>query len=277
MHSRRLILFRDKIQGKIFPKRKFQCEAFQWAHENKEEARESLAIPLDVPYVGPLSNLEDYLDQRGWSKSRKNKNALNLVSHVLSSPLTLRYLAEQTCPGSRTLSSFHLACIGARSEATLPHKYWRETIMTDSMEEWNVDFIGPDLINHTPSFELLYGPSKITIHHHWKGFFHDIPLRQHKPWTHFILFNPGLNHPNLRDNWLPTLKKLKGKSLWLTAHSLQDAQRDAKLLLDVWNVSVHYDLNPFSSRIVYQDPFDSSHLISPNKFVAHIPEISELN
>jgi hypothetical protein len=58
--------------------------------------------------------------------------------------------------------------------------------------------------------------------------------------------------------------------LWLTAHSELDAERDAHLLLDQWGIHVDYRPNPFASRIVYQDPFDKSHFVSPNKYVAWI-------
>ena len=82
--------------------------------------------------------------------------------------------------------------------------------------------------------------------------------------------NPGLGHKNLIQNWEPTLSRLlqQRKPVLLTAHSDIDANRDKKLLKDVYQIDVQYHQNPFSSRIQYEDPFDKSHIVRPNHYFA---------
>lgn len=105
-------------------------------------------------------------------------------------------------------------------------------------------------------------------------------------WDGFILFNPGIGHKNLTKSWLPTLKFIlkTERKIVTTAHSELDSQRD----LEVWKEvidkdrkenhngkkkidALKYELNPFASRISYQDPFppddimeNGFHMVNPN-------------
>lgn len=256
--------------------RGFQDEAFRWAEQNKDIARKSLAIPPPGKSTSDvlISTLECYLEHRAWAgigeTEPHSKHSIALVSHVLSAPLTLRHCAEQSIATMTSLSELDVCCIGARAEATLPSEYWKEVLMTASRRRWNIDFVGPDLGLLNSPLRLQYGDSVLTLQVLSKGYFHDISLEKERQWDAFLLLNPGLGHPNLKQNWIPTLEKLRGKSLWLTAHSKLDAERDAQLLLDQWGINVDYRPNPFASRIVYQDPFDKFHFVSPNKYLAWI-------
>ena len=246
----------------------FQDEAFRWAQENTAEAKTVLSVPATTQSISkPLSTLEDYLEQRGW-KIGDRKCSVALLSHVLSVPLTLWYSAEQNNIAPSLQHQW--CCLGARAEATLPPEFWKELLMSSSQRLWNMDFVGPDLRPTAHPVQLRQGDSQLTIQWHHQGYFHDMPSEKDKPWDGIILLNPGLGHPHLRANWIPTLEKLRGQSMWLTAHSALDAERDAQLLRNEMGIDVNYELNPFASRISYQDPFDKTHFVSPNKYIAWI-------
>ena len=116
----------------------------------------------------------------------------------------------------------------------------------------------------------------------------------------YILLNPGIGHPHLQAEWKPTLDLLllssssssssppndensihqRTRYLVWTAHSKLDADRDMDRLRAYTRASSaaclpcdgddsFYLENPFSSRITYQDPFDTTHLVRPNHYCHH--------
>lgn len=254
-------------------RRSFQDETFFWAEHNKADARASLLIPSPKSTIRRLSTLEEYLEERGWITTGDKGHGVALISHVLSAPLTMRYLAEHNL-AHPLKDDLEICCVGARAEATLPAQYWKEAVMTATRRTWSMAFVGPDVSSNHDPIRLQHDESQITLQVHSREFFHNMPRELSKQWDYYLLFNPGLGHPNLKMNWLPTLRKLRGHSLWLTAHSAADAERDALLLHDEMGIKVDYRPNPFASRIVYQDPFDKSHFVSPNKYIAWIAKDS---
>jgi hypothetical protein len=197
--------------------RGFQDEAFRWAEQNKHDARKSLAIPPAGKLINELviSTLERYLEQRVWTgvaeTEPNSKHSVALISHVLSAPLTLRYCAEQSIATRTSLSKLDICCIGARAEATLPSEYWKEVLMNTSRRRWNIDFVGPDLGSMNYPLQLQCGDSLLTLEVLSKGYFHDIPPEKERQWQAFLLLNPGIGHPNLKQNWIPTLESFGGK------------------------------------------------------------------
>jgi len=104
-------------------------------------------------------------------------------------------------------------------------------------------------------------------------------------WDGYVLFNPGIGHPNLKKDWVPTLKFLieTKKPILFTAHSKIDADRDSKVLEKILinddeedgdsnDRIVEYKTNPYASRMKFVDPFPTSpnaddtsfHLVRPN-------------
>ena len=266
---RRILLPRTHLRSCRFSRRYFQDETLRWTEQNEAEARASLSIPAPGSIIPRLSTLEDYLAQRGWITTGDETHSVALISHVLSAPLSLRYHAEQTIT-DLSQDAFEICCLGARAESTLPADYWKEVLMTTTQRIWNIDLIGPDVSPNSDPIRLQHGASQIKMQVHSTDLFHDMPLMMRKQWDYYLLFNPGLGHPNLKNNWLPTLRSLRGKSFWLTAHSAADAERDALVLYDEMGIQVDYRPNPFASRITYRDPFDESHFVSPNKYIAWI-------
>jgi len=116
-----------------------------------------------------------------------------------------------------------------------------------------------------------------------------------KKWDGFILFNPGIGHPNLQESWEATIKFIlkTRQPLLLTAHSNIDARRDYAILKsmiqqkgqerhqqsvgeedgytndnqgrkmddvtvmieDILRLPEGYRRNPFASRQQFEDPF----------------------
>jgi hypothetical protein len=247
--------------------RSYQDKAFGWAEANKEEARAALLTPPTQTTNRPLSNLEDYLEDRNW-KTKDPDHGVALVSHVLSAPLTIRYCAERSGVPPSTTQNW--CFLGARSESTLPPDFWKECLLNADEQFWTIDLVGPDIRTGSRPVQLNHDTSTLTLRLNHQGFFHDLPADAIKQWSRFILLNPGLGHPNLKHNWLPTVQELRGKPLWLSAHSALDAERDSAILKAVLGLDVVYETNPFCSRIVYQDPFDKTHFVSPNKFIASV-------
>lgn len=88
----------------------------------------------------------------------------------------------------------------------------------------------------------------------------------------FVLFNPGLGHPHLREGWEGAVKRLltSGKPVIVSCHSRQDLDRDEQQLRAIdegWNsggagdgegVDFLYSReNAFSSRMMSEDPVPS--------------------
>ncbi|CAJ1966819.1 unnamed protein product [Cylindrotheca closterium] len=265
-------------------RRYYRDSSLQWAETNPETAQQSLQppgwnVPADVNDQSPIYSIEDYLKFREWRLPSKNdgrENALSLISHVLSTPLTIasfynRALHELDAP-------IRLCCVGARAEATLPNEYWKEFLIFSSSlpnnETKNVDlmtdFVGPDICPRTPDTEISWNSSTTKLHWHYKGFLHD--LDESETWDTYVLMNPGIGHDKLKHGWKPTLDRIlrSGRPVLLTAHSEKDSDRDTALLKQSYHLDVHYEENPFASRVQYEDPFDQNHFVRPNHFMTMI-------
>lgn len=195
-------------------------------------------------------------------------------------------------------NSLKWCCLGARSEASLPTEYWRELLLlldqnqrskflntsSTSLQQQEaqfhlrIDFCGPEMDARRPDFCIKTSNSLSTLTLRWmhQGKYHDYYHANDCCYNAFLLFNPGVGHPHLRDDWLPTLNLLFGttkqtnhrqNTVLLTAHSEYDASRDAAFLYESCGVQVGYTENPFRARIEYQDPFLEGHMVRPNHFV----------
>lgn len=253
-------------------------------------------------------DFDDYWKHRKWrfpTSSLITKDtrplAQSLTTHVLSAPLTI---AQQfaTFLSTNQQQQQRWCCVGARAEASLPTLYWRELLIvldwiqhhhtTTTSTNHNsttgnnniiisLDFVGPELpTTNRPSETLTYKDSAITLNWNKASKFHELDPNFALSYNGYILFNPGLAHPHLASDWRPTVELIlhTKQPLLLTAHSLLDANRDAKLLSQYLPTPattptptpIHYVPNPFASRITYQDPFDNSHMVQPNHYVASL-------
>lgn len=190
----------------------------------------------------------------------------------------------------------------------------------DRTHRWTIDFVGPDVQHNLKSKTISLSSddeqciqSTLSMNYH-KKFLHEVVLDilkssgattndnnksdiQFSPdatnskskkiqqyWDGFILFNPGLGHPNLAKLWRPTLKFLMrtGRPVLFTAHSSIDAKRDLivieEMLMDekdraIGVSDIGYGANPFSSRMEFIDPCTNTrsgddgslvHVVRPN-------------
>eukprot|EP00804_Cyclotella_cryptica_P004373 CCRYP_006784-RA/>CCRYP_006784-RA protein AED:0.43 eAED:0.43 QI:0/-1/0/1/-1/1/1/0/219 len=175
--------------------------------------------------------------------------------------------------------------------------------------EWIIDFVGPDVptlmksksISLFNDSELHSSPQcSLTMNYH-TSFLHDLILQLLKEsyarttttnsppnidvleaiqqhWDGFVLFNPGLGHPNLANQWESTFKFLckTNKPILLTAHSANDAHRDRMVIKKICEMKMRmemgfdgYLVNPYASRMEFVDPFqtgddDLVHVVQPN-------------
>eukprot|EP00980_Cylindrotheca_fusiformis_P004074 scaffold880_cov132-Cylindrotheca_fusiformis.AAC.70 len=264
-------------------RRFFRDATLKWAENNPQVAHRSLQPPgwsVAENGVDPSQlSIEEYLAFRKWalpSNEQERETAVALVTHVLSTPMTLALFYTRALADSEKLKSpLRLSCVGARAEATLPYEYWKEFLITASLAtnspdiSIQVDFVGPDKNPQTLDRTVAWNDSTMALQWYHKGLLHDL---DENSWDAYALMNPGLGHRNLFEDWKPTLARLmaSGHPILLTAHSEKDAHRDGLLLKDVYNMQVEYTLNPFASRITYEDPFDQHHIVRPNHFIAII-------
>lgn len=258
-----------------------------WARQNPSIAQGCLHLPsinaASRASIRPkINSFDDYWSFRGWEwPSTGADYAKTLVSHVLSAPLTIASTCLSSSQRSRTR---RWGCIGARAEASLPVMYWRESLImllenpsTDPRScQYHLDFVGPDTVRH-PDVTLLFhhgSPFSLTLKWFRPGLFHErIETDRIEDYDGFILLNPGLGHPFLREDWLPTMEVIlkSQKPILVTAHSDLDVQREKQCWEDTYGVSnFQYQVNPFASRLTYRDPLEETveHWVSPNFAVA---------
>lgn len=214
------------------------------------------------------------------------ESAVGLVSHPLTFPLTLGRFVSQEFAGTSLRKKLRVCVVGARAEVTLPVQYWRELLVVTMNQniDFRIDFVGPDvpLKSSTVRRVPLDEGSEHTEHslvmemRFKQAYLHRAILDEVKSskdngsntpdkikdqWDMFVLFNPGIGHPNLAKHWTPTLKFLAKtkKPTLITAHSDLDSERDLKIVeqilsRDVAGEKLRYRKNPFSSRLESVDP-----------------------
>jgi len=297
IHSKKMYLSTSRIVTESMSR------THEWARANRDLANEYLSPPSSddenvvssaysrhgdnstVLKGSDVNALENYLRYRKWNVDQSSKPySLNLISHVLSFPLTLAHhgslLLDRGNTRDKKESAVRIGCIGARSESTLPHHYWKEMVYYssyfNSFQEINIDFLGLDVIaNDNRGKKVSYvsengeiGNIQLSLH---RGILERHHLEKHK-WDLLVLFNPGLNHPNLYDSWKYSWDVIKDSEIpvMLTAHSYVDAKRDAEIVFPKVSDCNLYDLNMFASRMEFNDPFDTNHIVRPNLYIASL-------
>jgi hypothetical protein len=290
--------------------------AISWGRQNPQLAGRCIEPPVIVPPLSSIekcfNTFEDYWQWRRWifPVMDNDKEALHsakaMATHVLTHPLTVASSAHLMLKHLLPLKNnqeestlIRWCCLGARAESQLPSVQWKEmlvfmdNVFVDPLQI-SLEFIGPDLASLHPRVlitnEKIFEdnkPTKSILELQWmhKGTYHSYLAQREEldrvvQFDGFILLNPGFSHPHLRQDWKPTLDLLLGHGvrspILLTAHSAQDAARETEYLKIEYGIDVDYRCNPFSSRIQFQDPFESGHTVSPNARVAVIPAESSV-
>lgn len=258
-------------------------------------------------------NLHNYVRWRKWDEQYlSNPYTFAMISHVLTFPLTLASYNSDII-NNRRGNVIRLCCVGARSEAYLPDHFWREFLYFCNVADrafssspsttpiqWHISFIGHDLpatlksrnisldqdASKVDGISMQHSSIQMTFH---SGLLHEHIKHLYKKdhpsiteesiqslWDAFVLFNPGIGHPNLISSWDPTLRFIlqTGKKVLLTSHSDFDSHRDGEILQEHLGKDVEYHSNPFASLLAYDDPFPPKegvrHVVRPNHSVCWI-------
>ena len=272
---------------------KLRCPPFSFCDGDDDEALERYVEwrGWDIPSI---------MTEHGMGGDRQLLVAsLGLLSHPLTFPLTLGRHWRRLVGNKHTA---RICCVGARAECTLPNEYWKELLIAilatgsenvnDGGNQCTIDFIGPDVPIQLKSKTITLdniaaadtddnGSKQQHIKNTLTMNFHSSILVESEQieteqmlnvWDAFVIFNPGLGHPNLIKGWQPTIKFLlkTRRPMLLTAHSSMDAERDRlilePLLLSAEHDSHCYKENPYASRLEYIDPSSKEyvHVIRPN-------------
>lgn len=289
----------------------------EFAANNRQFAKEAVEVPslslLDYTSQAASKDIDEYLVWRGWDKQYIDNQYTNaLLSHLLTFPLTFAKYADfftDTYSNEEDVKKeLRICCVGSRAEANLPDEYWREFLVAfhhfhgkEKQISWVVDCIGPEIAPQLKSKQIRAGQeSMLTLNYH-KGFLHDHVVRLYKnskssnptqeilnTWNGFLLYNPGVGHPNLIKSWRPSLDFIAKttKKILITAHSDIDAARDSKVLHeiqsgsdDVNDIPILYKNNAFKCKTLFEDPCASDKhsdttVVSPNHAVCAIKKLS---
>lgn len=298
----------------------FNCRARDFARRHSRLA-ENVLTP--TKYLGNNNNdlkrfesLEDYLYARQWFLDDVPENhidaARDLLSHTLSYPLTLTLFARQLLKDSKLnyKEEIRICCIGARAEATLPRQFWREFLIAVKMcneinvscpNKWIIDFVGPETTMRKKSDHIFANDglpasgANLELQLMFSnGYLQD---RNKDEADGYVMFNPGLGHPHLKDGWSDTLDNLlignpiRRKPMFMTAHSDKDRDRDLTIVKDSFqrhgisiqneisssmskhDLNLNYSYQPctFASRMGAQDPFSSSEVVYANSHYFYLP------
>lgn len=288
----------------------------EFAANNRQFAKEAVEVPslslVDSTSQTVSKDIDEYLVWRGWDKQYIDNQCTNaLLSHLLTFPLTFAKYADfftDIHSSEEGVKELRICCVGSRAEANLPDDYWREFLVAfhhfhgnDNQISWVVDCIGPEIAPQLKSKQIWADQeSMLTLNYH-KGFLHDHVVHLYKnskssnptqeilnTWNGFLLYNPGIGHPNLIKSWRPSLDFIAKttKKVLITAHSDIDAARDSKVLHEIQSgsdivndVPISYEKNAFKCKTLFEDPCASdkdSHtsVVSPNHAVCAMKKLS---
>ncbi|DAZ94290.1 TPA: hypothetical protein N0F65_010887 [Lagenidium giganteum] len=204
--------------------------------------------------------------------------ARRLVSAAYTFPMTLSsllpHLLDATTTDSKDLT---LHVVGARAEAMMPKHIWDELARQRPDYRFKMWLVG----DHVPKLPRKKRQncddvdSRLTIDT-CTGFYHDVAsteLSSTLP-DAYVLFNPGVGHPHLRELWRPTMDLVlnSGKPALLTSFSERDQQRDLNALRELYaHHSVRFLVGPgrntFRSLQYQLDPAD---VFSPIQTNSHV-------
>ncbi|KAE8912015.1 hypothetical protein PF005_g2802 [Phytophthora fragariae] len=184
-----------------------------------------------------LTSWTDYLklykpDER-WLEDAK---ALRLLSSAYSYVLTLsRFLPELMLAEK---AKFELHVVGARAEAMMPRYLWDELSFFHPGQQFAIKLVG----DHVPVMSARKKTSTTRENENEfvelqliNGLYHKIETRKLGTPDAFVLYNPGIGHPHLRESWEPTIQAVLAscKPVLITSFSLEDQQRDIVALQDL--------------------------------------------
>lgn len=165
---------------------------------------------------------------------RDDPRALRLLSSAYSYALTLCKFLPDLMDKRMVGSRVELHVIGARAEAMMPRYLWDELAFFDPDRVFDIKLVG----DHVPVMSarrktlLRERESERVRLEMVSGLYHELEPGSLGTPDAFVLYNPGIGHPQLREKWAPTLETvlLSCKPVLITSFSLDDQQRDIAAL-----------------------------------------------
>ena len=206
---------------------------------------------------------------------RDDPRALRLLSSAYSYVLTLgKCLPEMIIiddgTADRREKRVEIHVIGARAEAMMPRYLWDELLFFDPGRVFKIKLVG----DHVP---VMSARKKKLMEKERKnervqlemvnGLYHELEPGLLSTPDAFVLYNPGIGHPQLRQRWKPTLEIVltSCKPVLITSFSLEDQQRDIAALHELVATSPVLKQHGVQYRCrAKQNPFRSlKHQIDP--------------
>ncbi|GMF21002.1 unnamed protein product [Phytophthora fragariaefolia] len=184
-----------------------------------------------------LTSWTDYLklykpDERWLGDVR----VLRLLSSAYSYVMTLSRFLPELMQTEKPKVELHV--IGARAEAMMPRYLWDELSFFHPGEQFAIKLVG----DHVPVMSARKKTSTTREDENEfvelqliNGLYHKIESRKLGTPDAFVLYNPGVGHPHLRESWEPTMQAVLAscKPVLITSFSLEDQQRDIAALQDL--------------------------------------------
>lgn len=124
----------------------------------------------------------------------------------------------------------------------MPRHFWDElSFFHPDVTKFDINLIG----DHVPAFrkkqrqtqEQQEQQQSLVHLENINGLYHDqhVSERIQSPPDAFVLFNPGIGHPFLKERWQPTIESLlaSGKPILLSSFSKLDQERDVAVLKEL--------------------------------------------
>lgn len=166
----------------------------------------------------------------------------------------------------------------------MPRHFWEElSFFHPDVTKFDIKLVG----DHVPALrkkqrqaqDQQQGQQRSRIHlENINGLYHDQHVTEsiQSPPDTFVLFNPGIGHPFLKERWQPTIESLlaSGKPILLSSFSKVDQERDVAVLEELDANSdeettflVPPQRNPFRNLKYQVDPLN---LKTPIQTNAHV-------
>ncbi len=185
------------------------------------------------------TSFNEYISKRGFNTIENNSPAMNILSSILTYPLSISYSINKIFHlyKNSTKKNLNILIIGARSESSLPNIWWKETLYnSDIFRNIKLEFVGPHIMINNKENKvdtLSFNNNNIIINpltSDNKSLLHDNKNIRNLLLDNdlYILFNPGFGSKSLKNEWEDTLKYLlwTKKPIVCTALNLSDLNRD---------------------------------------------------
>ncbi|GMF09784.1 unnamed protein product [Phytophthora lilii] len=184
-----------------------------------------------------LTSWTDYLKlYKPEERWLQDVTALRLLSSAYSYVMTLSRFLPELMEVEKDKLELHV--IGARAEAMMPRYLWDELSFFHPGQEFSIKLVG----DHVPVMSARKKtPTTRSNENEFvhldliNGLYHKIESRKLGNPDAFVLYNPGVGHPRLRESWEPTIQAVLAsrKPALITSFSLEDQQRDIAALQEL--------------------------------------------